>query len=425
MPTAYYLIAYYFHMNPKHINIKDFSYQLPDAKIAKFPLDKRDESKLLIYRNEEISETVFKNIHQEIPKNALIIFNNTQVIHARLLFNRATGAQIEVFCIEPLDHLDYQLAFASKKTCTWKCMVGNAKRWKEGEILSKEVKTPNGIIQLTAEQHGKAGELFVVKFKWNDSSLFFAEVLHHAGILPLPPYLNRNTEASDEERYQTIYAKVQGSVAAPTAGLHFTDSVFENLTTKNITRDEVTLHVGAGTFKPVKSNTLAEHEMHEETLFVTLNTLKNIFNSISENNMLVAVGTTSTRTLESLYWHGVKLIQHTAQKQVSISQWTPYETDVTNISAAQSIKAIIDFLETENETVLHGSTQIIIVPGYTFRIVNALITNFHQPENTLILLIAAFVGDDWKKIYEYALQNNYRFLSYGDSSILFSRHTKK
>jgi S-adenosylmethionine:tRNA ribosyltransferase-isomerase len=408
-------------MNPRGINIKDFSYELPDDKIAKFPLKKRDESKLLIYKNEKIGESLFKNIDTEIPENALIIFNNTRVIHARLLFKRASGAQIEVFCIEPLDHLDYQLAFASKETCTWKCMVGNAKRWKEGEILTKDVVTPNGTIQLTVEQQGKSGELFVVKFSWNEPELFFAEVLHHAGILPLPPYLNRDTEVSDEERYQTIYAKIQGSVAAPTAGLHFTDEVFEKLAAKNITRDEVTLHVGAGTFKPVKSETLAEHEMHEETLFVTLSTLKNIYSCLNENRSLVAVGTTSTRTLESLYWHGVKLIQHSAKDLVDISQWTPYETDTANISASQSIKAIIDRLEAGNETVLQGSTQIIIAPGYTFKIVNVLITNFHQPENTLILLIAAFAGKDWKNIYEYALQNNYRFLSYGDSSILFNK----
>jgi S-adenosylmethionine:tRNA ribosyltransferase-isomerase len=408
-------------MNPRIINIKNFSYELPDEKIAKFPLEKRDESKLLIYKNEKIGESIFKNIDAEIPENALIIFNNTRVIHARLLFKRATGAQIEVFCIEPLDHLDYQLAFTSKETCTWKCMVGNAKRWKEGEALTKDVVTPNGTIQLTVEQQGKSGELFVVKFSWNEPELFFAEVLHHAGILPLPPYLNRDTEVSDEERYQTIYAKVQGSVAAPTAGLHFTDDVFEKLAAKNIMRDEVTLHVGAGTFKPVKSETLAEHEMHEETLFVTLGTLHNIYNCLNENRSLVAVGTTSTRTLESLYWHGIKLIQHSAKELVDISQWTPYETDTANISALQSIKAVIDHLEAHNETVLQGSTQIIIAPGYTFKIVNVLITNFHQPENTLILLIAAFAGKDWKNIYEYALKNNYRFLSYGDSSILFNK----
>lgn len=406
------------NMNPKNINIKDYSYELPDEKIAKFPLEQRDESKLLIYKHGKIRDAVFNTIPDEIPNDSLIVFNNTRVIHARLLFKRATGAQIEVFCIEPLDHLDYQLAFASKQTCTWKCMVGNAKRWKEGEVLTKEVETPHGTVQLNVKQEGKAGELFVVHFNW-DGHLSFAEVLHHAGILPLPPYLNRATEESDEERYQTIYAKVQGSVAAPTAGLHFTDSVFEQLAAKNITRDEVTLHVGAGTFKPVKSDTLAEHEMHEETVFVTLQTLKNIHNCLESHRNLVAVGTTSTRTLESLYWHGVKLILQQTSETISISQWTPYELDADGISASQSIAAIIQNIESNQLTELQGSTQIIITPGYQFRMVNILVTNFHQPENTLILLIAAFVGKDWKAIYDHALNNDYRFLSYGDSSILF------
>jgi S-adenosylmethionine:tRNA ribosyltransferase-isomerase len=405
-------------MNPREINIKDFSYALPDDKIAKFPLEKRDESKLLVYKNGNIRDAVFTEIPDEIPADSLIVFNNTRVIHARLLFKRTTGAQIEVFCIEPLDHLDYQLAFASKQTCTWKCMVGNAKRWKVGEELIKEVKTPTGLINLTVKQDGKAGELFVVQFSW-DGNLSFAEVLHHAGILPLPPYLNRTTEENDEERYQTIYAKVQGSVAAPTAGLHFTDTVFAKLAAKNISRDEVTLHVGAGTFKPVKSDTLAEHEMHEETVFVTLQTLKTIYQTLEHNRNLVAVGTTSTRTLESLYWHGVKLIRQQTDHPISISQWTPYELDASGISALQSITAIIQDLESRQLTELQGSTQIIIAPGYLFKMVDILVTNFHQPENTLILLIAAFVGENWKKIYDHALTHNYRFLSYGDSSILF------
>jgi S-adenosylmethionine:tRNA ribosyltransferase-isomerase len=405
-------------MDPKQINISDFSYVLPDEKIAKFPLTHRDESKLLFYKDGNIRDEIFTSISKIFPKNSLIIFNNTRVIHARLLFKRTTGAQIEVFCIEPLDHLDYQLAFASKQSCSWKCMVGNAKRWKKEELLTKEVLTPNGTINLNVKQDGKSGELFVVHFSW-DGKLTFAEVLHHAGILPLPPYLNRDTEESDEERYQTIYAKVQGSVAAPTAGLHFTNTVFESLTAKNISRDEVTLHVGAGTFKPVKSDTLAEHEMHEETVFVTLQTLRNMHRQLLEQQKLVAIGTTSTRTLESLYWHGVKLIQGQTAPTLSISQWTPYELDTEGISAAQSMAAIIQNLEANQLTALQGSTQIIITPGYSFKMVDILVTNFHQPENTLILLIAAFVGKDWKHIYEHALTNGYRFLSYGDSSVLF------
>lgn len=407
-------------MNPKQIKISDYIYELPEEKIAKFPLTNRDESKLLIYQKGKLTDDTFKRIPEILPEHSLIIFNNTRVIHARLLFKRATGAQVEVFCIEPLDHLDYQLAFASKRSCTWKCMVGNAKRWKDGEVLTKEIQTPEGLTLLAVTRDGKSGELVNVRFNW-DGVLSFAEVLHHAGILPLPPYLNRDTEESDEERYQTIYAKVQGSVAAPTAGLHFTDSVFEQLTAKNITRDEVTLHVGAGTFKPVKTDTLAEHEMHEETIFLNLDTLKNIHHCLRENRKLVAVGTTSTRTLESLYWHGVKLIRQLTSETISISQWTPYELNADEISAEQSIKAIIQNLESNQQNELQGSTQIIIVPGYTFRMVDVLVTNFHQPENTLILLIAAFVGEDWKKIYTHALNTDYRFLSYGDSSILFRK----
>lgn len=406
-------------MNPKNINIQDYSYELPEEKIAKFPLDQRDESKLLIYQKGTLRDSIFKHITAELPADSLIVFNNTKVIHARILMQRESGAQIEIFCIEPLDHLDYQLAFASKKSCVWKCMVGNAKRWKEGEVLEKAVETPSGKITLRVEKQGKLGELFVIKFSWDSNQLFFAEVLHYAGVLPIPPYLNRDSEQSDEERYQTIYAKVQGSVAAPTAGLHFTDAVFDSFTSKNIKREELTLHVGAGTFKPVKSEVLANHEMHEETIFITLHSLKNIHQCLDSKKPLIAVGTTSMRTLESLYWHGVKLLNTTASEVVAVSQWDPYEIESPEYSASEAIQAIIEKLETQAQTVLQGSTQIIIAPGYRFRMVDALITNFHQPENTLILLIAAFVGEDWRTIYNHALKHNYRFLSYGDSSLLW------
>ncbi|MES2780470.1 MAG: S-adenosylmethionine:tRNA ribosyltransferase-isomerase [Bacteroidota bacterium] len=404
---------------PKDIRIQDYSYELPDEKIAKFPLSERDASKLLQYKDGLISDHSFREISTLLPTDSLILFNNTKVIHARLLFQRETGAQIEVFCIEPADHLDYQLTFASKQSCSWKCMVGNAKRWKDGEVLRKIITTPSGDIELSVTKNGKSGELFLVNFNWNNQQLSFAEVLHHAGILPLPPYLNRDTEESDEERYQTVYAKVQGSVAAPTAGLHFTDAVLEALSVKNITIDEVTLHVGAGTFKPIKSDTLAEHEMHEETIFVYLNTLKNIARNLEQGKPLITVGTTSTRTLESLYWHGVKVLHHGADETVSIKQWDAYETQTFDTTSLQAIQAIINNLEQKNLSSLQGSTQIIIAPGYSFRLVDILVTNFHQPENTLILLIAAFVGKDWKRIYEHALSNDYRFLSYGDSSVLW------
>ncbi len=402
----------------KEINIKDYSYELPEDKIAKFPLQNRDESKLLVYQNNTIVDSVFNQLHHYLPPNSLVVFNNTRVVHARLLFNRATGAQIEVFCIEPLHHLDYQIAFLSKQKSVWKCMVGNAKKWKE-DVLEKLVETRIGNVVLKATKNGVENDLFVVAFTWDNEQYSFAEMLHFAGILPLPPYLNRNTEISDEERYQTVYAKVQGSVAAPTAGLHFTPKVFDALKQKNIQVSEVTLHVGAGTFKPVKAAVLADHQMHEETLYVDLTTLKNIANCLQLKNTLVAVGTTSVRTLETLYWHGVKITLQNATKHVEIKQWDAYEIDATGISAFDAISAIIQQLENNQENELIGSTQIILAPGYTFRLANAIITNFHQPENTLMLLIAAFVGNDWQKIYKHALQNNYRFLSYGDSSLLW------
>ena len=392
--------------------------------LSKFPLNNRDESKLLVYKNATITDAVFRQIDTHLPENSLVVFNNTRVVHARLLFNRLTGAQIEIFCIEPLHHLDYQQAFVSKQSSTWKCMVGNAKKWKE-EWLEKQVETPLGDVILKATKKGNAGELPVVEFTWNNSDLAFAEVLHYAGILPLPPYLNRKTEAADEERYQTVYAKVAGSVAAPTAGLHFTPAVFELLKQKQITVDEVTLHVGAGTFKPVKAEALADHEMHEETLYVELSTLKNIAACLLAKKTLVAVGTTSMRTLESLFWHGVKICLNKAGREVEIKQWDAYELLLGDITPIHSITAIIEKMENDNENVLVGSTQIILAPGYQFRLVDALITNFHQPENTLILLIAAFVGNDWRKIYNHALNNNYRFLSYGDSSLLFKNDSPK
>ena len=404
--------------SPKQLNILNFSYELPEERIAKFPLTNRDESKLLVYQNGSITDSVFNQLDSLLPSNSLVVFNNTRVVHARLLFNRETGAQIEIFCIEPLHHFDYQQAFISKQNSTWKCMVGNAKRWKE-DILEKQVETPNGKVCLKAVKKGFVGELFIVEFSWNNEDLSFGEVLHFAGILPLPPYLNRQTEEADEERYQTVYAKVEGSVAAPTAGLHFTPDVFNSLSKKEITFDELTLHVGAGTFKQVKTKALVDHQMHEETLFVELSTLKNILACLINKNKLVAVGTTSTRTLESLYWHGVKLILQHAENEVEIKQWDAYEFDALSISSVDAISAIIIRLEQEEKPVLVGSTQIIIAPGYRFKLVDVLITNFHQPENTLMLLIAAFVGNDWRKIYEHALTNNYRFLSYGDSSLLF------
>lgn len=406
--------------SPKSIQIQDYSYTLPEDRIAAFPLPNRDESKLLVFQNEQIQDRHFIQLPQLLPEHTLMVFNNTRVVHARLLFQRATGAQIEVFIIEPDQPADYQVAFASKQTCTWKCMVGNAKRWKDGEVLSKTIETPLGNTLIQVEKSGQTEELFRIRFSWDDHRLSFAEILHHAGSLPIPPYLNRDTEESDEERYQTIYAKEQGSVAAPTAGLHFTERVFDALDQKNITRTEVTLHVGAGTFKPVKADTLEAHTMHEETIFVMRSTILAIREALHEKHLVVAVGTTSVRTLESLYWHGVQLIQGKASAEVQVKQWDPYDTAGELPSAITALDAILQSLDKTGNDQLKGCTQILIAPGYTFRIVQALVTNFHQPENTLILLIAAFVGSSWRNIYEHALNHHYRFLSYGDSSLLFS-----
>lgn len=402
--------------SPKHINIKDYSYELPEEKIAKFPLAERDQSKLLIYKDGLISESVFAAIDRVIPEHSLIVFNNTRVIHARMLFQRVTGAQIEIFCIEPADHQDHQVSFSSKGSTTWNCMVGNAKRWKE-DVLEKHIEE-SGIV-LKAERISKAEDLFTIRFSWEPAHLSFAEVLHRAGNLPIPPYLHRDTETVDETRYQTIYARHDGSVAAPTAGLHFTEQVFSRLAAKHISSAAVTLHVGAGTFKPVKTAQLAEHEMHEETVAVSLGTLLDIQSCIEHNRPLVAVGTTSTRTLESLYWYGIKLMNGFESKDLQVSQWDPYQAYTEQPSGLDVIRFLIRRMNEQHITALQGSTQIIIAPGYTFRLVDILITNFHQPENTLMLLVAAFAGPSWRAIYGYALQHDFRFLSYGDSSILF------
>lgn len=406
-------------IHTKHLQIKDFDYHLPDDRIAKYPLAERDASKLLVYKNGNISEIIFKELPQIVPPHSVLVFNDTKVIHARLLFQRATGANIEIFCIEPIDHLDYQLAFAAKNNCTWKCMVGNAKRWK-GEPLLKQIQTTNGVCVLSAELVDRADDYFTIRFSWDDPNLFFGEVLHLAGLLPLPPYLNRDTEISDEERYQTIYASREGSVAAPTAGLHFTDKVFEQLKKQGIERVAVTLHVGAGTFKPVKSESIEDHEMHEEVIEINISALDGILQALSQNKPIVVVGTTSLRTIESLYWHGVMCIFGEANSDfINIPQWYPYEIRQIQPSALDSMLAVRKQMIELKTTVLRGTTKIIIAPGYSLKMADALITNFHQPGNTLMLLVAAVVGNDWRKIYDYALANNFRFLSYGDSSILF------
>jgi len=407
-------------MHPERLFIKDFLYELPEERIAKYPLPQRDESKLLIYKQGEIKEDIYYNLDKYIPASSLLVFNNTKVVGARLLFQKSTGSTIELFCLEPGDEYpDITTAMTQKRKVVWKCLAGGAKKWKE-EPLIKMIRMvehdPKEII-LTARKIKKEKYYFLVELNWNDESLSFAELLHFAGAVPLPPYLHREAEESDKERYQTIYARYNGSVAAPTAGLHFTERLFKKLDTKNIHRDFVTLHVGAGTFKPVKSETMMGHEMHAEYIEVRKDFIENLLNHLHNN--IIAVGTTSLRTIESLYWLGVKTIiqPEILLHDLQLQQWEAYDLNPGNVSIEQSLQALLQWMKKNQTEILITKTQIIIAPGYDLKIANALITNFHQPQSTLLLLVAALVHDDWKKIYDYALANNFRFLSYGDGNL--------
>lgn len=406
-------------MHPKRLLIKDFLYNLPEEKIAKYPLPKRDESKLLVYKDGAITENIYYNLTEYLPENSLLIFNNTKVVEARLLFQKSTGSSIEIFCLEPAEvYTDITTAMLQKGKVWWKCLVGGAKKWKE-ETLLKVIETSSATLQLHAKKTEKFTDYFLIEFSWDDTSLSFAEVLHMAGSMPLPPYLNRTAEESDKERYQTIYARHDGSVAAPTAGLHFTERLFEKLMAKRIQQDFVTLHVGAGTFKPVKSETMQEHEMHTEFIDVRAALIENILQHINET--VIAVGTTSLRTIESLYWLGVKTILQPAitLENLHVYQWDAYDTDAENITAKDALKSLLNWMQRHNLSNLITKTQIIIAPGYGLKVAKALITNFHQPQSTLLLLVAALVGDDWRKVYHYGLENNFRFLSYGDGCLLY------
>lgn len=407
----------------EQLHITDYDYPLPDERIAKYPLEKRDASKLLLYDDGIISESIFSNLADYIPSESLMIFNNTRVIHARLLFRKETGAQIEVFCLSPADPEDYAMNFASKQHCSWHCMIGNAKRWKDDILTMKIENGGNGILTLSAEKIAVTDKDTTVRFSWNDDTLSFSEILEIAGKLPIPPYLNRSAETKDDETYQTVYSRIEGSVAAPTAGLHFTDDVMTSLRHKGIATAEVTLHVGAGTFRPVKSETIGEHEMHTEFISVPKETIKAIYEN---KHPLVVVGTTSMRTIESLYYIGAKLtINPVAMPhELFVSQWEPYENFLHDIEARQSLKNILDYLDRNDADHLISATQIMIVPGFRFHYADALITNFHQPQSTLLLLISAFVDDNWRVIYDYALKSDFRFLSYGDSSLLWRTHNK-
>ncbi len=396
----------------KDIKISDFSYYLPEEQIAKYPLTERDQSKLLTWQKGKIGQDRFKNCAQYLPENAQLVFNNTRVIHARLYFRKETGAKIEVFCLEPLSPAEYQLSFQETACTRWKCMVGNSKKWKEG-LLIHEFEIGGKKVVLSAEKIAQIDNAFEIEFAWS-GGVQFSEIIEAIGELPIPPYLNRATEQADEKTYQTVYAKIDGSVAAPTAGLHFTDGVLEQLSSKNISTKEITLHVGAGTFQPVKSTNISGHTMHHEQVIIPIE----IVRSLLENGKdIIAVGTTSVRSLESLYWVGLQLEQQRFNPFApEVKQWEPYEYDAS-ISVEKALQNIVYFLAENQENHIRFSTQIIILPGYHFKLIRGMFTNFHQPQSTLLLLIGAFLGENWKEVYNYALANNFRFLSYGDSNL--------
>ena len=400
--------------NPKEIKIDDFVYALPDERIAKYPLPKRDESKLLIYNKGKITESIFNEVPKMLAENELVVFNNTKVIQARLHFKKQTGALIEIFCLEPASPNDYVLSFQQNKTCTWYCLIGNLKKWKGG-VLEHTLVVGNVEVTLFAELKSQHNTSFEVQFSWNNEQITFSDILESFGELPIPPYLNRKTESRDNETYQTVYSKIKGSVAAPTAGLHFTESVLNDLRRKSIDLQEVTLHVGAGTFRPVKSEYMEQHDMHTEYISVSRQAIEAL---LAHKCEVLAVGTTSVRTIESLYYIGAKLLnQDIANDLICVKQWEPYEV-VYELTPQESLQSILDYMQKNNLTVLNAATQIIIAPSYEFHFVKKMITNFHQPKSTLLLLVSAFVGGDWKKVYDYALTHDFRFLSYGDSSLL-------
>ncbi|MCQ2311314.1 MAG: S-adenosylmethionine:tRNA ribosyltransferase-isomerase [Paludibacteraceae bacterium] len=410
------------------LNINDYNYPLTDERIAKYPLAKRDHSKLLVYRNGQVSEDLFYNIGDYIPAHSLLIYNNTRVIQARLIFHKESGARIEVFCLEPITPHDYALSLGSTDGCTWKCMIGNLKKWKEGKLTIQLPNSPTppyrggrGVspVTLTAERLSTTGNTHEVRFTWDNPTLSFAEILDAMGELPIPPYLNRASEESDKTTYQTVYSKIKGSVAAPTAGLHFTDAVLDNLRGRGVQMSEVTLHVGAGTFQPVKTEDANQHTMHTEIIAVPRKAIEDIRDNVGH---IVAVGTTSMRTLESLYFIGAQCTMHNAQcmGNIHVGQFEPYEGEYT-LTTAEAMTAILDYLDANRQDTLHAETQIMIKPGYEFHVVDQLITNFHQPKSTLLLLVSAFVKGDWHTIYDYALSHDFRFLSYGDSSILYRK----
>lgn len=420
----------------QNISIEDYNYPLPDERIAKYPLSERDASKLLVLKNDKITSSHFKNINEFLPQDSLLIFNETKVVRARLQFTKESGAAIEIFCLEPITgNGDYQLAFSSSSPSKWRCLVGNSRRWKNDKLaievnVSRRVAESQSLkdtssqqpttncpkAMLYAERLEKNDNYSVVEFSWEPAELSFAEILEAAGEIPLPPYLHREAEASDRERYQTVFAKHEGSVAAPTAGLHFTNKLIDRLKNNGIAFEEVTLHVGAGTFRPVSSEKIGEHEMHSETIAVRKYCIENLIKNI--NKTIIPVGTTSMRTIESLYWMGVMLIEEgLEERNIHLNQWFPYKERESLPSAEESLSAILRYMETYHMEVFHASTALMIAPSCKINIAKALITNFHQPKSTLLLLVSALIGNKWKDVYQYALDNDFRFLSYGDSCL--------
>ncbi len=397
------------------INIEDYNYNLPEERIAQYPVKERDSSKLLVYRGGKISKDKFRNIHRYLPEDTLLVFNNTRVIRARLLFKKETGATIEILCLEPLVPFEYEQSFSSLSPVEWKCIVGNLKKWKNGTLTSVfDFKGKQ--FKLYAEKIKPEGEAWRIRFRWSAKDISFGEVTDAAGHIPLPPYVKREDENEDNVWYQTVYSRIKGSVAAPTAGLHFTEKVLNNIRNKGIKSAELTLHIGAGTFQPVKANDISQHAMHCEHFIISKSVLKTL---IFFQGKIIAVGTTSVRTLESLYWLGVKVIRNPSfdESELLIEQWEPY-TRVSEVSLEESFKALLEFMKKRKTASLNGATKIMIIPGYKFRVIDGMITNFHQPKSTLLLLISAWVGNDWKVIYNFAFDNNFRFLSYGDCSLL-------
>lgn len=408
-------------MHPKDLSILDFDYELPEEKIANYPLSERDQSKLLVYKNGHISEDIYRNIAEHLPTNSFLIFNDTKVIKARILFQKITGSVIEIFCLEPHEKIkDYAVVLQQKNSIRWKCLIGGMSKWKE-KILEKFIEINGICIILKAQLIEKVTDAYIVEFTWTPGDFSFAEIMEHAGQTPLPPYIKRKVDENDANKYQTIYSAHEGSVAAPTAGLHFTDTIFSSFAKKNIHYDFVTLHVGAGTFKPVKADKMERHEMHAEWMDVSISLIRKLIDHIEKG--VVCIGTTSVRTIESLYWIGLKVIFNPkiSIEDLMIHQWEVYEDEFKNsgISAEESLKNLVEYLEKKELNHLFIPTQIIIAPGYDFKIVKEMITNFHQPKSTLLLLVSAMIGEKWKEVYDYALHHDFRFLSYGDGCLIF------